>query len=222
MKFWKSLLEQDYFGVVLIGQDTMPLFISEYPNEFQIAENIRISYLAPEDAKKLIVDPIRIPETQESRYKGNALNTLVKLTAGSPFYIQIFCNRLVRHMNNSKTKYVTDADIQTIKDQLTEIDSAESLTDNEFDNLINAGDKDKDIYTTGISSEDTWKLLYNIAKNSRLETYCQRSSIARDIDLSSSLDDILNDLVRREVIEQSGDSYRIRIELFKEWLIKRL
>lgn len=67
MKSWKALLEKRYFGAVLVGQDTMPQFIANFPNEFQVAESQRISYLAEDDARCLIVNPIQIPDTNESR-----------------------------------------------------------------------------------------------------------------------------------------------------------
>ena len=38
MKSWKAILEQGYFGCVLVGQDIMRNFIEAFPNEFQVAE----------------------------------------------------------------------------------------------------------------------------------------------------------------------------------------
>jgi hypothetical protein len=33
-------------------------------------------------------------------------------------------------------------------------------------------------------------------------------------------DEILYDLVKREVLEQKNDSYKIQVKLFQEWLLK--
>jgi tetratricopeptide (TPR) repeat protein len=214
MKFWKALLEKCYFGVVLVGQDTMPQFIKSFPNEFQVAENRRVSYLVPDDARDLIVQPILIPETKESRYKGSAVSRLIELTAGSPYYIQMFCKRLVDYMNRTKTIYVTDADIEQVKDDL--ISGHNSLEDVVFDNLISAGDKNID----NISSEDALAVLRDIANGTRIQTHCNRSVIKASI--NGSIDEILDDLVRREVIEKYQNSlFRIRVGLFKQWLLER-
>jgi tetratricopeptide (TPR) repeat protein len=212
MKSWKALLEKRHFGAVLVGQDTMPQFIAHFPNEFQVAESQRISYLADDDARCLIIDPIRIVDTNESRYKGDAVNLLLRLTAGSPYYIQIFCNRLVEYMNRKKAIYVTDADIETVKETL--ISGHNSLDDSVFDNLISAGDSSID----DISKEDALSVLRDIAQGSRIQSHCDRSAI--NFQTSKPIDQILDNLVGREVIEKQGTSlYKIKVGLFKEWLL---
>jgi tetratricopeptide (TPR) repeat protein len=214
MKSWKALLEKRHFGAVLVGQDTMPQFIAHFPNEFQVAESQRISYLADDDACCLIIDPIRIVDTSESRYKGDAVNLLLKLTAGSPYYIQIFCNRLVEYMNRKKAIYVTDADIETVKETL--ISGHNSLDDSVFDNLISAGDSSID----DISREDALSVLRDIAQGSRIQSHCDRSAINSQTSKSIDIDQILDNLVAREVIEKQGTSlYKIKVGLFKEWLL---
>ena len=211
MKSWKAMLEKRYFGAVLVGQDTMPQFIQQFPNDFQVAESQRISYLASTDAQRLIIDPIRIPETKESRYKGNAVNRLIELTSGSPYYIQIFCNRLVNYMNRKQAIYVTDADIERVKDEL--ISGHNSLEGAVFDNLTSAGDSSSD----SILKEDAEAVLRAIASGSRNQTYCDHTTIKPSTTMT--VDQILDDLVRREVIEKQKSSYRIKVDLFKEWLL---
>ncbi len=215
MKFWKALLEQGYFGAVLVGQDSMPKFIERFPNEFQVAESQRVSYLADEDARSLIEKPILIPETGESRYKGEAVKRLIELTAGSPYYIQIFCNRLVVYMNQKKAIYVTDADVEQVKNEL--ISGHNSLKTTEFDNLTSSSDSDSD----EIYKSDTEAVLRSIAHGTRIKDYCERAAI--NAHTSVDIDIILDDLERREVIEkkpgESASRFRIRVALFKEWLL---
>ncbi|NEQ39163.1 MAG: hypothetical protein F6K40_24075 [Okeania sp. SIO3I5] len=214
MQSWKALLEENYFGIVLVGQDYMPLFIKRFPNEFSIMESQRISYLEKDSARNLIIDPIRTKEGK-SRYTEEAVNKLIDLTAGSPFYIQIFCNRLVNYMNRKKIMYVTDADIERVKEGL--ITGNNSLNSAAFDNLTSAGDE----HTDKISKEDAEAVLLDIAKETRLQPYCNRSSITTETSKSSiSIDEVLKDLETREVIEKQGTSgYRIKVGLFKEWLL---
>lgn len=212
MKSWKAMLEKGYFGSVLVGQDIMRQFIERYPNEFQVAQSERVSYLDADDAKKLMVEPIRILDTGESRYRGVALERLLSLTAGNPYYVQIFCSQLVRYMNDKRAIYITDADIERVKEQL--ISGNNHLTIDKFDNLINGGDRGVD----AIPDDDTLAILRCIALGSRTQQYCYRSAITADTSISQ--DTVLNDLIRREVVEKQGASnYRIRVELFKEWLL---
>lgn len=212
MKNWKALLQKNYFSAVLAGQDVMPKFKQKFPNEFGTSQDERISYLMPEDAIRLIDEPIRIKgKKDESRYREQAIQRILELTAGSPFYIQIFCNRLVDYMNRNKAIYVTEADVEYITHEL--IRGVNALGKDKFENLYNSGDTSQD----SISDEDSMKVLSEIAINSRLGL-CHHSKIVCNTD--NSIDDILNDLVNREVIERSNrDYFRIRIQLFNEWLI---
>jgi hypothetical protein len=214
MQSWKALLEKGYFGTVLVGQDYMQRFIDTFPNEFQVADHKRVSYLEEEYARQLIVEPIRTKEG-ESRYKGKAVNRLIELTAGSPFYIQIFCSHLVEYMNRKKVNYVTDADIEKVKGDL--ISGNNSLDRAKFDNLTAAGDDNTD----NISKNDAETVLRDIANGSRrYQSWCHPSEITSNT-TKSSIDDVLEDLVTRKVIEKDVRfGFRIKVGLFKEWLLE--
>ena len=211
MKNWKALLQDNFFNAVLVGQDVMPKFKQRFPNEFGTTQDERVTYLRREDAIRLIDEPIRIGgRLGESRYRERAIERILELTAGSPFYIQILCNRLVEYMNRKRASLVTEADVEQVKDEL--VSGVNALGKDKFDNLINAGDTSQD----AISDEDALKVLVSIAENSRTGP-CSRSNIA--CETSVSVDEILEDLVRRDVIERErGQYYSIRVGLFREWL----
>jgi hypothetical protein len=214
MKNWKALLQENYFSVVLAGQDVMPRFKQHFPNEFGTTQDERVSHLKHADAVKLIDEPIRIGGQQgESRYRERAIDLIVDLTAGSPFYIQIICDRLVKYMNDTHARLVTEANVEQIKNEL--IRGVNALSLDKFDNLINSGDTSED----AISDEDALKVLKAIAVNSQTGP-CNRNSIACETD--TSVDVILDDLVNREVLERERERYyQIRVGLFKDWLIAR-
>lgn len=212
MKNWKALLQDNFFNAVLVGQDVMPKFKQRFPNEFGTTQDERVTYLRREDAIRLIDEPIRIGgRLGESRYRERAIERILELTAGSPFYIQIVCNRLVEYMNRKRASLVTEADVEQIKDEL--IRGVNALGKDKFDNLINSGDTSPD----SISDEDVLKVLISIAENSRTGP-CSRSNIA--CETRTPVDEILEDLVRRDVVERErGQYYSIRVGLFREWLL---
>ncbi|EDN71325.1 conserved hypothetical protein [Beggiatoa sp. PS] len=211
MKFWKAILQKGYFGSVIVGQDTMPRFIARFPNEFQVAQAEKVSYLAEEHARQLIEKPIHMPTTNESRYKGSAVDKIMELTACNPFYIQIFCNRLVEYMNEKRLARVTDAHIERVKQLL--ISGNNSLSEDKFDNLISA---DEDT-TNAVPRQDSFLVLMDIAQGSRMLAYCDSNVIRSNT--SVPIDDVLDDLVKREVLDNKGTSFRIKVGLFKEWLL---
>lgn len=212
MKNWKALLQANYFNAVLVGQDVMPKFKLSFSNEFGTTQDERVTYLKPDDARQLIDEPIRIEGRQgASRYREQAIERILELTAGSPFYIQMLCNRLVEYMNVKHAGLVTEADVEQVKNEL--IRGVNALDLDKFDNLINSGDTSAD----AISDDDALKVLKAIADNSRTGP-CHRDSI--DCQTSLPVDTILEDLVKRDVVKrEQGQYYQIHVGLFKEWLI---
>ena len=214
MKVWKSLIEKNLFSAVLIGQDVMPKFKKRYSNEFGVSEDRRLTYLADEDARKLIEQPIWDKNTNKSRFLGNAVDSIIDYTSTNPYYIQIFCARIVDYMNKRKLISITEADIEEIADSF--ITGGQSLTDDKFDNLLTAGDADVE----AISPQNTTNILRQIAVGSKNIGGCSRDSIELNED-KEYVDKILNDLIKREVISMPQKKYyKIQVRLFKEWLMK--
>jgi excisionase family DNA binding protein len=212
MKKWKALLQANYFHAVLVGQDVMTKFKLRFSNEFGTTQDERVSYLREEDAKRLIDEPIKIGGRQgQSRYVERAIDRIVELTAGNPFYIQMFCHRLVEYMNGKWAKFVSDADVERVKNNL--IRGVNALEPNKFENLVNSGDTSAE----AMKDADILKVLTEVAKNSSPKSFCNRTNI--NVDMAVPVDDILDDLVKRDVLERRNDTYRIRVDLFREWLV---
>ncbi len=201
MRQWKSLLESRTFDAVLIGQDTMPRFKEEYPNEFGVTHDERISYLSEEEARSLAQDPIMMAD--ESRYKGASLDRLIGLTAGSAFYLQIFCDRLVQHLNRNRLAFITESVVGDVLGQLTTGPSA--LTMDKFDPLITAAGE-----SVALAPKDRYlALLTRVALNPSITPQ----------EVGPEDAPLVRDLFAREVLERDASGrLRIRVGLFAEWL----
>lgn len=216
MKQWKAITQNENakFSVVLVGQDVVPSFKKEdyAKNAFGVIEDIRLTYLNLEDAKKLIEEPIW--NKNESRFIGRAVDTIIDYTSRNPYYIQIFCARLVDYMNAKKIIRVTEADIKEVAE--TFIEGSQALAPEKFDNLIRAGEEHDFIE---FDDEPIIKILRQIAIGSKNIGICSRDNISlKDKDLENK---ILNHLVDREVLEhKQGDNYKIQVKLFQEWLLR--
>jgi tetratricopeptide (TPR) repeat protein len=218
MQIWKAFLQRNLFNAVMVGQDVMPRFRQRFPNEFGTSQDVRVTYLKQQDAVKLIDDPLRIGGKHgESRFREKAIERIYDLSAGSPFYIQIICDRLVDYMNMHHARLVTEADVEQVKNEL--VRGTNRLGWDDFDNLMSSGDTSDE----AISVEDAKKVLTAIAINTRLGV-CDRESVISAVSgTKASIDDILDDLVKRDVIElQQRRNYRIQVELFKEWLLAQM
>jgi len=214
MKSWKAFIEKNYFSTVLIGQDVAPKFKKKYPNEFGVTEDKRLTYISESNAKELIEKPIWDKTRDSSRYIGNAINKIIDYTACSPYYLQMFCARVVDYMNRKKAISVTESDIEEIANSF--IEGTECLSKDKFDNLLTAGDADVETFDLN----DVESVLIQIAKKSNIGS-CSRDDIFIENKEKNSIDDILEDLKTREVIEQKNSYYQIKVGLFKKWLLKQ-
>jgi cold shock CspA family protein len=206
MRHWKALLQLELFSAVVVGQDSMPKFKQTFANEFGVTHDERITYLAPEEAAKLAESPISLDG--RSRYRGKALERLLDLTAGSPFYLQIMCDRLVRYLNRQRAVFVTEADIDIVARELVSGDSA--LPVERFDPLITAAGE-----SVAEASRDTYVAVLNaVAHQSRQGGFARIENIR--IPTAKKL---LGDLADREVVAlDSSGRVSIRVQLFAEWL----
>lgn len=212
MKTWKSFLEKGFFTSVLIGQDIMPKFKAEYPNEFGVTEDKRLSYLKKSDAIKLIEEPIWDKTKNRSRFLGKATELILEYTSSNPYYVQIFCARLVEYMNHNKAISVTEADVRDVAESF--IIGEQALTADKFDNLLTAGDADLDAF----DPNDVLSALKAIAIASKNLDSCPREAInLGEVDYEEN---ILQDLKDREVLSIPQPGYfKINVRLFKEWLL---
>lgn len=216
MKQWKAVTQNDraQFSVVLVGQDVVPSFKKEdyARNAFGVIQDIRLTYLLEGPARDLIEKPI-LTESGESRYIGNAVSRIIEYTSRNPYYIQIFCARLVEYMNRNKSIMVTEADVNDVAKSFIKGDQA--LEEDKFDNLIRAGEtEDLQEYP----EKEISSVLHAIAFGSKNISYCNRSDINVFEDKEHE-NSILKHLEEREVIERKNDNYKIQVKLFQEWLL---
>lgn len=214
IKKMKALIENNYFTVVVAGHDAMPDFLNEFKNEFGIFEPYKLNYIDETSARELIEDPIRNTDGS-SRYKPDAVNRILELTACSPFYIQIFCDEIVRYVNQNRKSQITIIDVNSVLNRL--ITNQGSISFGDFDNLISSGDGKLDPERV----KKTYDILQEIAARTRKLEYCRKL----DINVFGPQTDklIIDDLIKRDVVidnkNYTGDKQiKIKVELFKEWI----
>lgn len=212
MKTWKALVEKRYFSAVLVGQDVMPKFKKDYQNEFGVTEDIRLTYLDESGARDLVEKPVYDNENKRSRYVGRAVELIIDITAGSPYYLQMFCARLIDYMNRTKSIFASEADVEKIAGEMCE--GHQSLGEDKFDNLFSAGDAD----VSPISAKDSRNILTQIAFEIANHHYCEPTSIF--LDDKEKTDFAIKDLLTRNVIDVKDEKIRIIVDLLRRWLLK--
>jgi hypothetical protein len=217
MEQWEAFThnERAQFSVVLIGQDDVPAFKKEdyARNAFGVIQDIRLTYLEEAPARDLIEKPI-LDKNGNSRYTGNAVSKILEYTSRNPYYIQIFCDRLIDYMNMNKSVSVMETDVVNVANSL--IHGTDALSEDKFDNLVRAGASGN---LQEFTDTETLMVLKQISMKSKVVGSCNRNDI--NVLSDKELEDaILKDLVDREVLEIcSENSYKIQVKLFQEWLI---
>lgn len=225
---WKGIQESNLtnFATIFVGHDITPTFFAEpyASNAAAIIEKYPLSYLDQDDAIKLIVNPIR--NNGESRFEDKAVKQILYYTSGSPSYLQIFMKEMVNYINANGIVKVSEIDVYNVAQGFItkRYDAFSSISD--FDNLINSGLEDRFCLIKDAQFEI---VLRAIAKWSKGTDWCKRKNIINDPNLkglftndSITIDDVLNDLDSRKVIErkENNEHIKIKVGIFKEWLIR--
>lgn len=210
MRQWKALMESRLINTVVVGQDSMPRFMATFPNEFGVTKDERLSYLTAEAATDLATQPILL--AGKSRYRGRSLDRLLELTGCSPWFLQIVCDRLVKHLNEEHAPLVTESDIDTVARGLATGDRRLALET--FDPLITAAGDAEDEFR----HEDYLNVLRQVAWHSAERQGARPSSIRLE-DRPQDTNAVIEELIRRDVLKGNAQgNLRIRVGLFETWL----
>ena len=98
MQFWKSFIQRHRICSILVGADSMRDFVEQFPNEFGTADFFHVTYLDKPSARALICQPFQT----HNHYNGfteEAVELMWDLTAGSAYYLMMFCADIVDYLN---------------------------------------------------------------------------------------------------------------------------
>lgn len=218
-QWWKALLQNNNIFAIIIGQDHMMQFVNDISispvisNDFQTTELKKVTYLSEADAKSLMSDPILLVSEngeKESRYKEGAIERLYELTSGSAFLIMNFCGKLVNYLNEQKSMYITRAHIDDfLRKNLSEFEESRF-----FEPQYN--DK-SEVDNTEIIAKNK-EVLKTIARGSYNREWANIRLLIEDSENAK----VIDKLVERDVLVRNGeDRCKIKVALYKEWLIER-
>jgi outer membrane protein assembly factor BamB len=108
LHYLRSLM-QHYPGlnVLLSGAPLMPYTEGYHSVFFNIAQSRKLGKLKPEEARELITEPIH----NDLEYDSLALEKMLSLTNGWPYFIHVMSEKLIEHCNLIQKPYVTIAEV---------------------------------------------------------------------------------------------------------------
>jgi len=116
--YLRSLMQaQGRIAFIFVGAHRLEELASEYWSVlFNIVKMRRISFLDQESAVRLITEPVR---QYGVVYDDLALEEVLRLTAGHPYFLQLVCDALMEHCNDVRRNYVTIQDVRDVGDEIT-------------------------------------------------------------------------------------------------------
>lgn len=103
--YLRSLIQhKDYLAFVFTGTHKLEQMSADYWSVFfNIALHLRLSFMKPDDATRLIREPIR----NRLSIDDLVVEKIISLTHGHPYFIQLLCWGLVNHCNKIERNYAT-------------------------------------------------------------------------------------------------------------------
>lgn len=215
MKFWKAFIQNNGIFAIIIGQDHMMKFVNEeeFSNDFGSTDLKKVNYLKEEDAKRLMDEPIRFVDNNGklvSRYKEGALDRLYELTCGSAFLIMNICAGLVDYLNEIRSVYITKAHINEYLHR--------NLSSFEESRYFEPQYADKSELGESDIVEENKTLLRKIAKYSEKKEW----ALIKHVVTNDREKELLNNLSDRDVIIiENNERCKIKVALYKEWIIEK-
>jgi hypothetical protein len=114
--FLRHLMQHsDGLSFVFVGTRRLEEMSADYWSVlFNIALYQRITYLREESATRLITEPV----APHLVYDDLALDKILRVTAGHPYFLQLVCYTLVQQANNQRKGYVTISDVNAALDEM--------------------------------------------------------------------------------------------------------
>jgi DNA polymerase III delta prime subunit len=84
---------------------------------FNILDIIELDCLSSKAAQRLIEEPSR---NEQVEWQSNAIVALLDETGGHPAFLQLFCSRVMSHLNQERQNYVLSETIATLAEQIVQ------------------------------------------------------------------------------------------------------
>ena len=181
----------------------------EWALMFNMAQPREVSFLSEKDAIALITEPIR----DVARHDRKTVNSILRLTAGQPFFTQLVCLHIIEYLNDKQQNRVTLEEVE---------EACKDIVENapyHFAYMWSELTADEKIVIAllaeveVLSDESAYASVDDIA--SRLPHYELEYSRA---DISKSLARLQEEHLIEKKIGTEAEAYRFRMDLTRSWI----
>jgi len=212
----RAFLDLDYLALYLVGSEKLPEILKRHGERLNLTQRCEIDYIKDtNEINKIITDPaVGILEFQEA-----AVDEILRLSSGNPYYATLICSRLFNVMAQNQDYYVSKRDVEHSTQIMLDEDSLSTYQHFWKDGVFLPG-------KLGDSQQyHNAKVLISLA---RAETAEEKPVKKGDLIEREDLDPINKDdaeyaisgLIDRKVIIEKEEGYSIRVPLFARWISK--
>ncbi len=189
---WLVLLFAGVRTLEQMGRNWHSYFISVRP--------LRVSYLDPEAARKLILLPA---QSHPIRYDEQAVEAILKATSAQPFLVQAVCFELIQHLNSPRRRVAGPYGRVTLRDARQAIRQAVRRAHPYFYDLwANSSGPERLIQANLAYSQGGWARSGDLGKG--LDPQAIHQAVQR--------------LRQREILEREDKEYRFQVPMMRRWI----
>jgi hypothetical protein len=175
---------------------------------FNIALYRKIDYLSTEAATRLIGEPV----APYLVYDDLAIDKVLRVTAGHPYFLQLVCYTLVKRANTEKTPYITVSDVNAGLEEMLRLGEVH------FAYLWQRSSPTERALLTAVAHLMDQNISLHPEEFTR---YLESYSIELDpADVTAGLNSLVDRDILREVTEEAATSYELRIGLVGLWVAR--
>ena len=199
-------------GVFMLftGSDKLEERTADYWERFLgRALHRRVSFLSRADALRLVNDPV----AGDVLYDEGVPERIYELTAGQPFYTQVFCQALVDHLNEWRKNDIEEEDLQEVVHEIIE---------NPLPQMIFAWNSLENIEKLALSiiAELNKEQITPVTAQDILD-FAKSEKIGYRID-PNKLNETLERLFIHDHLDKDtvAETYKFRMDLWRRWLAR--
>ena len=173
---------------------------------FNIASYKKITFLSHDDAQRLIVEPVK-PHLE---YDPLAIERIIGVTGGHPYFTQVVCHELVSYHNETQRSYLTANDVTEVLDRIVERGEAH------FKFLWAESSVNERLVLLTLAD-----LLETAETASADEVDALLDKRACCLDNDAKVPDVLDRLEMSDILMRSSprsNLYRFKIDLIRRWI----
>jgi hypothetical protein len=163
-----------------------------------------LTFLEPQAARALICEPVR----GVLDYDPGAVEHILTLTSGQPYYTQLVCHELFRYMQSQRRHGVTQADVDAVRPGI--VDMATAQLHYLWDKTPRLG---QHVLLALAEIEEQGARAFTVQQIGHL--LLQHGIVASDTEIEATL----TSLDKRYIVNRQGH-YAFHIDLFRHWILQ--